>query len=303
MAFRESVEVVDSLVKQQMMNLERYGRFIGDPRRPGEINIQDARKIVHIRHPRYEPGNRAVSDVRSIRETVKNLEGEEMLSAALSALNPSFGPYMASCTSPSFGDYRVLENMEDRFDPLCFDEGLIYEEGYLLSNEAQDYYCRCGLERSHFPLELQDGLEFDILEDFLNKTVFPDFKSHISSSKFGEESASPLHLDSIVSVGQAPVSQQSGAIPESSSDSDSNILPKCGSLPEVTLNSNYCLSPIFTPRNTHTSDDFSVRLVNRSISRLKPESSSTTQDHEPARALEGTGYCHTSSFFTANSVE
>ncbi|KAJ1609272.1 hypothetical protein OIY81_2397 [Cryptosporidium canis] len=303
MAFRESVEVVDGLVKQQMVNLERYGRFIGGSRRPGEINIQDARKIVHIRHPRYEPSSRAVSDVKSMRETARDLEGDDVLSAALSALSPSFGPYFVSCTSPSFGDYRVLESMGDRFDPLCFDEGLIYEEGYLLSNEAQDYYCRSGLERSHFPLELQGELELDILEDFLNKTAFPDFKAHTPSSKFGEEPASSLHLDSRASAGQAPASQQSGAIPEPSSDSDSNILPKCRSLPEVSLSPKSCLSPIFTPRNTHISDDFSVRLVNRSISRPRPESSLTTQDHEPTRTLEGTEYCHTSSFFTANSVE
>lgn len=269
MAFQESVAIIDDLIRQQMRNLERYGRFIGGMRLAGgEVSIQDARKIVHIRHPKYNRLSNSiiVSRESKLRSSLRKNGGECF------GFRPSHAGGNSSSSAEgrfSADDFPEKVNGSELYlvlDVLSFEENQMYEERYLLSNEILDFYCYDNQEYNLVFLGFQQEHELGMLEGFQNTDTFLDFGvgSHNSNlGGFGDELA-----------------------PCSSSNFDSSP------------------SPTITLKNP---EDTSNRLVNRSVNKLKPgreiQTKLVAKNGVFKQVIEPVGYTRTSSFFTANSLE
>ncbi|OII73328.1 uncharacterized protein cubi_02540 [Cryptosporidium ubiquitum] len=315
-AFQESMMNIDGLVRQQMKNLERYGRFIVDKKPLGEVSIHDARKIVHIRHPNYKLDNSIIDKATKLRGILKS--NEEDLLEIVKSHNQNYGIYTDYNTN-NFSNNQTLVNKDETnlaLD-LSFEEKQKYEEEYLLSNEIQDYYNYGNNEYNLLFYEFKKEYDAEILEDFQTQIV--DLEADISSDPhliYRVESNLNSNSDSgslIRGVSNSHMGFNSSFSSESNSDykhkSNSDLLSEFiskHSTPSAQAISHSC-SPVFTPKNFQASKDSSNRLVNRSISRSKPDQEKDTitimKSGKLPEVLESTGYCNTSSFFTVKSLE
>lgn len=308
-AFQESVAIIDDLIRQQVRNLERYGRFIGDAMLTGgEVSIHDARKIVHIRHPKYNRLSNSiiVSKVSKLRSSLRKSGGE-----CFGFRQSNVGGYLSTSIESCFSndDYPPPSETDSRngfdltSDLLSFEENQRYEERYLLSNEILDYYCYDNQEYNLVFLGFQKEYELGMLEDFQNGSTSPDFNVGSDYSRLGFINEPQVRSSSNSSPN--PTHGKSLSLGSNSNLNSSSIL---NSISIPTPSPNSTPSSIFTLQNSLQAPKYSSnRLVNRSISILKPgkeiQTKLVTKDGVFAQVFESVGYSQTSSFFTANSLE
>ncbi|KAH8582853.1 putative low complexity [Cryptosporidium sp. chipmunk genotype I] len=329
MAFQESMMNIDGLVAQQIRNLERYGRFIGSKGLLEEISIHDARRIVHIRHPTYKLNNGIVDKASKLRASLKD---DEVYSLEINKLDNLTNLKDLNNSVKSFPKNPIAKNRDEEsliLDLLSFEEVQNYEEKYLLSNEIQDYYCYGNYEYNLFFYNFQREHELGILEDF-NTKIF-DINVSIGSNsnsiqKIRSNSSTNLnsgsqtkgipnlHLSSSFysslessHYSQSNFKSQTDHIFDSNSNSPTKsiLIPEYNSNRAQNISHSWSLG--LTSKKTQISEDSSDRLVNRSLTRLKPdqktEEISINKGNELPEVFETIGYCHTSSFYTVKSLE
>lgn len=319
-AFQESMINIDGLLRQQIKNLEKYGKFINSKRPFEEVSIQDARKIVHIRYPSYKLNNSIVDKATQLKANLKNNRESFFETVKFDHLN--YGTYPGSNIN-GFSNNQITMNRDETnliSELLSFEENQKYEEKYLLSNEIQDYYSYSNNKYDLLFYDFQKEYDFEILEDFQAQIV--DLRINIGSNSHSIYISEPnlnsnLNSDSPIKIiANSHIgfnsSSSSEPNPYSQHNSNSNSLPESISSvkyydsPSVKYIS-HSYSTASTPQNKLVFEDSSNRLVNRSINKLKPdqktESISIMENKGFPEVFEAKGYCYTSSFFTVKSLE
>ncbi|CAD98450.1 hypothetical protein [Cryptosporidium parvum Iowa II] len=313
LAFQESIMNIDGLVEQQIRNLERYERFIGSTKLLEEVSIHDARKIVHIGHPKYKL-NDIVNKASKLRDSLK---GNGMDSLGIIRFNNPNHLTDSNKNAKNFSINQITENKNEEnltLDLLLFEETQSYEERYLISNEIHDYYCYGNHEYNLFFNNFYKDYELGILEEFNTHNFDIDLNIDSNSNSIYKIESNPSsNSNSGLEIEEIPIPHQSfGSSSSLESSPYSQYKPKSQTNYNLDSNSNseenisHSWSTVLTPQNTKISEESSDRFVNRSISKLKPDQKeiiSIDKGKESPDVLKAIGYCHTSSFYTVKSLE
>ncbi|KAK9172240.1 hypothetical protein CmeUKMEL1_10310 [Cryptosporidium meleagridis] len=311
LAFQESIMNIDGLAEQQLRNLERYGRFIGSTKLLEEVSIHDARKIVHLRHPKYKLND--IVDQAS--KFIDSLKGNKMNSLEIIRFNNSNHVTGSNNNANSSSNNQITENKNEEnltLDLLSFEEILNYEEKYLVSNEIHDYYCYENHEYNLFLDNFYKDIELGIFEEFHIHNFDIDLNMDSNSdSIYKIESNS--NLNSGLEIEEIPITHQNfgyssymESFPYSQNKHKFQNNYKLESNSSSEKNISHSWSKVSTPQNKQISEESLDRFVNRSISKLKldqKETISIDKSEESPSVLKAIGYCHTSSFHTVKSLE
>ncbi|TRY50936.1 Uncharacterized protein CTYZ_00001610 [Cryptosporidium tyzzeri] len=315
LAFQESIMNIDGLVEQQIRNLERYGRFIGSTKLLEEVSIHDARKIVHIGHPKYKL-NDIVNKASKLRDSLKDNRMDSLGIIRFNNHNHVIDSNKNK-NAKSFSINQITENKNEEnltLDLLLFEETQNYEERYLISNEIHDYYCYGNHEYNLFFNNFYKDYELEILEEFNTHNFDIDLNiDSNSNSIYNIELNSGSNSNSGLEIEEIPIPHQSfGSSSSLESSPYSQYKPKSQTNYNLDSNSSseenisHSWSTVLTPQNTKISEESLDRFVNRSISKLKPDQKeiiSIDKGEESPDILKAIAYCHTSSFYTVKSLE